>query len=315
MTRRLVTVSFYLAITVFLVWFIQRLNFAILQPQRPGWVALSAATICGLMFRYSGVAAWLLILRGLGAARPINLAELVYVYAKSWLGRYLPGKVTWILGKIYFASELGLDRAKLAVASFYEAALQVAVVLFLSLVLLAIDPRLNVLAPGSRVILLGVSVLLLIAIWPGVFNRSAEWIYRRMQRGGAAVLAARLDPTTLLSAGSVNALGFVLSGAGYFFLAKAIYPNLGMQHIIFVAGAFNLAGAIGILSVFAPSGIGVREAIQLILLPVVMPAEMALVVTVAARFWSLAVDGVFFAISWLARLAGKRASGIRSPGP
>ena len=53
-----------------------------------------------------------------------------------------------------------------------------------------------------------------------------------------------------------------------------------------------LAGAIGILSLFAPSGLGVREAIQLLLLPRVIPAEIALVVTVAARIWSIAVDAL-----------------------
>jgi hypothetical protein len=64
-----------------------------------------------------------------------------------------------------------------------------------------------------------------------------------------------------------------------------------------LASAFNLAGAVGILSIFAPSGLGVRESVQLLLLPLVMPAEVGLVVTIAARLWSIAVDVAFYAIT------------------
>lgn len=62
-------------------------------------------------------------------------------------------------------------------------------------------------------------------------------------------------------------------------------------------GAFNLAGAIGMLAIAVPSGLGVRDGIQLILLGVIMPPEIALAITVAARLWSLLIDVLFFVIA------------------
>jgi uncharacterized membrane protein YbhN (UPF0104 family) len=47
---------------------------------------------------------------------------------------------------------------------------------------------------------------------------------------------------------------------------------------------------VGILAVFAPSGLGVREAILAIFLNQVMPTSVALVVSVATRLWLTVIE-------------------------
>jgi glycosyltransferase 2 family protein len=298
--RATVTYLFYGLVIIFVAWYVTRLDWRGLADLAFRYPPFVLATLLALAFRYCGVVTWLQILKGLGARNIANTGELSHVYAKSWLGRYLPGKVTWILGKVYFASQLGIPKRELAVGSLFEGALQVTIVLFLSLSLLAIDPRLDVFTPGQRSLLVLGSVALLLLMLPAVFNRVVAFLYRRT-RWQVFPVSAGIDYRTLVTAFGLNALGFALSGLGYFFFTKAIYGELGYEHVYFVAGAFNLAGAVGILSFFAPSGLGVRESIQLILLPLVMPAEVALLVTVAARVWSLSVDLLFFGVSWLHR--------------
>ncbi len=68
-------------------------------------------------------------------------------------------------------------------------------------------------------------------------------------------------------------------------------------------GAASLAGAASMLAIFAPSGIGVREGIQLVLFSLIMPKELALAVTIITRLWSVGMDFVFFGLSRL--IAGK----------
>jgi uncharacterized membrane protein YbhN (UPF0104 family) len=69
--------------------------------------------------------------------------------------------------------------------------------------------------------------------------------------------------------------------------------------MLFVMGADTLAGAIGMIVIFAPSGIGVREGIQLTLLSLIMPKELALIITVVTRLWNVLVDLLFFALGAL----------------
>lgn len=70
--------------------------------------------------------------------------------------------------------------------------------------------------------------------------------------------------------------------------------ELPWSQVFFVMGASSLAGAVSMLAVFAPGGIGVREGVQIALLSVVMPTEFALVVAVATRLHSVLVDLAFY---------------------
>ncbi|HSX15543.1 MAG TPA: hypothetical protein VLF40_02025, partial [Candidatus Saccharimonadales bacterium] len=95
----------------------------------------------------------------------------------------------------------------------------------------------------------------------------------------------------------------IINGLSLFFIAKAVDPSLAYSNIIFAMGAGSLAGAASMLAIFAPSGLGVREGIQLVLFSLIMPKELALAVTIITRLWSVGVDFAFFGLSRL--IAGK----------
>lgn len=310
MSRRFVSVAFYALFVVFVAWYLARLDFNTLDDLHPRYGFLAVATVVGLLYRYWGVFVWLAILKGLGAAIPAGRSGFAAVYAKAWLGRYLPGKVTWILGKIYFASAKGIPRRKLGAAAVLEGGLQTGVSLLLALLLLTLDARLDVISPSMRMLLLLTGGAIFVTLLPPVFNRLLAVIYSRLKKQ-ALPIDDKVDAKTLMSGGVLYAVGFLLTGISYLLFTMAFIPELTTGDFLFVVGTFNLAGAIGIIALFAPSGLGVRESVQLLLLPVVMPAELALVVTMAARLWSVAVDVVFFAIAngfhtWRSRAAAAR---------
>jgi hypothetical protein len=297
-TRRMVSALYFIALAVFVVWYVGTLDFAALAGTRPSVPWLLLASAIGLCFRYWGVYTWRAMLRGLGADDPGSWNTMSYVYAKAWLGRYLPGKVGWILGKVYFGTGLGIARERLAVGALIEAVQQVAVTLLLALALLALDERLAVLSLAQRMLLLGVAVAMLLGMHPVLFNA----VIRRARRFHAtegAVHEAVVTSRTLLTGGVLQAVGFLLTGLSYVAFTKAWQPAIGAGDVPFVMGAFNLAGAVGILAIVAPSGLGVREGMQMLLLPLVMPKELAFVVTVAARVWSTVIDLLFFVVAWV----------------
>ena len=300
---KLVPIIFYSLLVVFLIIYLKSIDFAKFKDAHFDWGYVALASIVGIATRYWQILIWFVLLTGLGAKNlRHNTGQLIYVYAKSWLGRYIPGTAPWLLGKIYFASKLGVSRHKLAVSSLLEGGLQVAVTMGVAIVMLMFDSRLDVVDDKLKLLMVLALAGCVIAVLPPVFNRIVSLAYRliRRDRLHSEHLA---DPRPVAQGAFLYGVGAIAGGLSLFFIAKAVDPSLSYHNIWFVMGAGNLAGAASMLAVFAPSGLGVREGIQLALLSVIMPTELALLVTVITRLWGVVMDFVFFGLS---RLVNRR---------
>lgn len=298
--KKIVPIVFYAALVVFLYFYLKSIDFEKLENIKISWVFVAASTLFGLAFRYWGAYIWLVLLRGLGAKNLTNKSQLLYVYAKSWLGRYIPGTAPWILGKIYFASKQGISKNKLAVSSLLEGGLQVNVVLILSLLILSFDSRLNIIDVRFKFLMIAIALIGIISLTPRVFNKIVSITYKLLKKKTLDKEHLANGKTILTGAG-LYAIGAVISGISFFYMAKAVFPDLLYSDALFVIGTASLAGAVSMLAVFTPSGLGVREGIQLALLSLIMPTELALVVTVFTRLWSIVTDLLFFGLATLTR--------------
>lgn len=305
--KKVVPAGFYVLLILFVVLYLRGIDFSKLQGAHFVWGYVGIAVFLELVFRYWGAFIWFQILHGLGARNLTDKARLIYVYAKAWLGRYIPGTAPWILGKIYFASRHGVSKHKLAVSSLLEGGLQIVAVMVVAFFLLMFDPRLDVLSTGYKLLMLGVIVAGVVAMIPAVFNRIVSIAYKllRHQTLASEHLA---DSKTIIRGGLLYAVGALINGVSLFFIAKAVYPDLSYHNMFFVMGVGNLSGAVSMLVIFAPSGLGVREGIQLALLSLIMPKEFALLITVVTRLWSIATDFMFLGLSRLT-IRPRKASG------
>lgn len=304
--KKLIPWLFYGLLAVFLYFYIKEIDFAKLQTVRIAWEYIFIGTILSLAFRYWGTFIWFVMLKGLGAGKLHNIGELVYVYAKSWLGRYIPGTAPWILGKIYFASQQGISKNKLAISSLLEGTLQIVVVMASAFLLLIIDPRLGIIDERLKITIAVIIVLCAAVMIPAIFNRLIGLAYKLLRKKTLAQ-EDMANSTTILKGASLYVFGAILSGLSLFFIAKAVYPELAYENMLFVMGAANLASAASMLAFFSPSGLGVREGIQLVLLALIMPMELALVVTVVMRLWSIVIDFLFFGLGAIIRKIFRRA--------
>src|SRR5690348_13465250 len=99
--NRVIPVVFYALLLIFLALYLRSIDFSQLAHLQLNWWYLGLASVLALTKNFVGTFTWFVILRSLGA-RDLHLQRpLVYVYAKAWLGRYIPGTAPWILGKIY----------------------------------------------------------------------------------------------------------------------------------------------------------------------------------------------------------------------
>ncbi len=293
---KLVPITFYSLFVLFLVFYIQSLDFDQLKDISISWLYIGIASLFGLAFRFWGVYIWVVLLHSLGAENLGSKTRLTYVYAKSWLGRYIPTPAAWMMGKVYFASKHGISKNKLAVSSLLEGALQVIVVMVVSFVMLIFDRRLDVIDPQFKLLMFGVICFGVIIMTPKIFNKLVSIAYKKVKK--KTFDPAHYATNAIVVKGALlYTIGALISGISLFFIAKAVYPQLGYDNLIYVMGVGNLAGAASMLAVFAPSGLGVREGIQLVLLSLIMPREFALIITVMTRVWSIAIDFIFYGIS------------------
>ena len=69
---------------------------------------------------------------------------------------------------------------------------------------------------------------------------------------------------------------------------------------LYLTGAFSVAGVIGVLAVFAPSGIGcVREGVMAFVLTGVLPAGVAALGALLARLWITVAEALCSGVALL----------------
>lgn len=294
--KRLAPYAFYLLILLFFVLYLRGIDLHKLERLHVNWYYVGIGTLFALAFRYGGVFVWRVILRALGSHKLPPYLLMSYIYAKAWMGRYIPGTVPWIASKIYMAGNHGISKSRLTVAALLEGGMQVVAITIVALLMLGFDPRLHVIPLALRILLVIGALALLVFLSPPVFNRLFAIAYRLLKRGEPHH-ELRINAQATVRSFLLYAVGGIISGLSYFFITKSIEPHTSWSLLIYIIGIFNLASAIGIATPLVPSGLGVRDGIQLILLAPIFPREIALAITVFSRLWSAAVDVLFFVIA------------------
>jgi hypothetical protein len=296
--RRLISILFLGAILVFLALYLKSINYHQLIHLHFEWSWLIIGSAIAVAYRYMAVFIWRVIMRSLGTKRLPPFSVMTDVFAKAWMARYIPGTVTWIAGRIYMASSYGISKSRLTVSSLLEGGMQVVAGIVVALPLIGFDSRASHISWEIKALSVIISLGCLVALLPAVFNRLlhvAHVIIKKKQPGPEL----RVNTQAVVRSFILFAIADVITGAANYMVARSIDPHLHFSLFFYLVGTFSLAGALGIATPFLPSGIGVRDGVQIILLSLVMPKSLALAVTVLSRFWGLAVDVIFFGMATL----------------
>ncbi len=241
--------------------------------------------------------AWAELIRDYGGDVP-PYPQVTSIYAKSWLGRYIPGKLAWIGGKVFLGRRAGVDIGVLTVTSVAEAGLQFVTALALSFLLFAAAGELGRLGRGIRLLAFVSLAAMTIVLSPPIFNHAVARLRYLLSKEHVA----NAPQLSLYSLSKVGLLYITIHGTSaipLFFLVKTIYAPLVLGDVPYITASFLLAGTLGTLAVFAPSGLGVREGILLGLLAVVLPKEVSLIAVVCLRLWSVSMDLLFYSVASL----------------
>jgi uncharacterized membrane protein YbhN (UPF0104 family) len=94
---------------------------------------------------------------------------------------------------------------------------------------------------------------------------------------------------------------WIIGGFGVYFMLRSVGAEVGLATIPFLGGVSAVGAIVAVLAVFAPSGIGAREASMYGLLLAVTTSGAALGVTLINRLVITIVELVLFAVgvvSW-----------------
>jgi uncharacterized membrane protein YbhN (UPF0104 family) len=150
-----------------------------------------------------------------------------------------------------------------------------------------------------------------VLIHPRVFGPLARRIFRRFGGGAMPVLSYRLMVALL----AFYSATWLVGGVAVYFLVRSLGGDPGVSSIPFLGGTAAVGAIVAVLSIVAPSGLGVREGSMYGLLLAVTSPPIALGVTVLNRLAITIVEALLLALGLLAWSAGRRTPDSPLPEP
>lgn len=247
------------------------------------------------------VLGWQWILRALGIHTSYSVA--LQSEMASMLAKYIPGGIWTPAARVLWLRRAGrVDKTSVVVASILlEAGLSaVAGVLVLVCALPFVS---GWDAPIWPVVLFGAGIAGL--LHPRAFRAVARVAFRPF---GAAEPPS-LPWRTMLGLLVFYSASWIVGGVALLFLIRAIGGDAGLDAAPYLGGTAAVGAIVAVLSVLAPSGLGVREASMYGLMLAVASAPVALGATVLNRLAITLVEAVLLGIGVLAWRARRRERG------
>lgn len=259
---------------------------------RVGRAALATLPLAGT-FLYM-VGAWRILLKELGQS--VSPTRALQLWSVSNLGRYIPGKVWQIVGLVAFAKDVGLARGVAAAAGLIAIGLMVstgaAIAFFFA-------PQ----TEGWIQTMVGLAALATLV--PLVQPAWIHQVLRKLPRSWGLADTPPVRRGAVLRLLLLFLLGWCLHGLAFAYFASAFGPVDRVTGSRLV-GSYPLAHVVGLIAVFAPGGIGVREGVLSWLLEASGAALPAHLVAVAARVWAIAAELLVLILAVASRLLERR---------
>ncbi len=210
-------------------------------------IALAVLAAYYLVF----VIGWMRIL----AAYGIHVRYSVALQAEmlSMLAKYVPGGVWTPAARVVALRRFGVRETPVVLASILlEAGLSAMAGVVVFVVGLALIGG----ADAPLVPLAAFAIVVAVLLWPPVFRAVAT----RLLRPFGAEDVTPLPSRTALELLAFYALTWPLGGLALFFLLRSVGGDPALSTIPFLGGASAVGAIVAVLAIFAPSGLGVREA-------------------------------------------------------
>lgn len=220
------------------------------------------------------VIGWMWILAALAIKVPYRVA--LQSEMLSMLAKYVPGGVWTPAARVIALRRYGVKETPHVLGSIaLEAGLSAISGVFVFLAGLALVEDVD----APLLPLAGFTIVVAVLLHPRIFRPLAR---RALKPLGAAELPV-VSYRTLLGLLVYYAFTWLVGGVALLFMVRSVGGDVGISAIPFLGGTSAIGAIVAVLSVFAPSGLGVREASMYGLLIGVVSGGVALGATVVNR--------------------------------
>ena len=261
-------------------------------------VDLAIAFVLMAVYYLLFVVGWQWILRALSVR--VSYSVALQSEMASMLAKYVPGGIWTPAARVFWLKKAGTDAATPVIVSsiLLEAGLSaVSGVLVFGAGLAIVGDADAPLVPLALFALVVAALL-----HPRVFR----WITTRVFKPFGGVEMPDLPYRVLLGLLVFYAFSWLVGGAAFLFLIRAVGGNSGADSIVFLGGTAAVGAIVAVLSIIAPSGLGVREASMYGLVLAVTSSGVALGAVVLNRIAITLVEAtllLFGALLWRHRRA------------
>ncbi|MEL0585657.1 MAG: hypothetical protein AAES65_12365 [Candidatus Thiodiazotropha sp. (ex. Lucinoma kazani)] len=244
-------------------------------------VAVGIGIIIYALANYLLAAAWIQLLRLCGE-QAITWQSLARIYGKSQIGKYIPGNIAHIAGRHAMGRIAGASHSHLAISSLYEIIGLISAALIITLI-------------GGRAVLDQLTSLSwMIVILPLILVMYL-FIPRLVQRFRPGV--RYISPLFMLLPLIYYSLFFLASGAALAVVGHYTESLTTQSNNLLILSAFAISWSVGFVTPGAPSGIGIREAILILLLSPMSGEGAALILALLFRLVTIGGDIIFYLLS------------------
>lgn len=212
---------------------------------------------------------------------PLNFTQSLYIFIVSNASRYIPGSIWQYIGRVEMAKNIGKIPRKISILSLIlEVFLLVNAALIVSLVALPFfQDQLN-----QNYLVIFLIPLTLVFLHPKIAKNLIAIVAKATGRNSIEGLA-EINFNGLIPILPYFILNFFLNGLALFFLAKSIFPELGLENLLLFSGIFAFSWVVGYLSFLAPAGLGVSDFLLTYLLSFRMPFALASTIALSYRIF------------------------------
>jgi hypothetical protein len=260
------------------------------------------STLLFILSYFVQVWAWYLITLRLGIALPLR--ETVGIWFYSQLGKYLPGKVWLLLSRFYFYHSKGKSKKSITVALYLET---VTLVMAAGLIFLVSLFSLREIPSSYR----GISppwfipffILAFLFLHPKVLQETINRILGLLKRDPISISISYGETLWVLG---VCVLSWGVGGIGFYLFVDSVFP-VASKDFLFLTGALAISSTLGLIALFAPSGLGVREGVLVYFLSAIMPSSVAVILSILTRLWMTFIEiGLIGVVYLVGNIKGER---------
>ena len=280
--KKISTYIVYISL-IFLVIYLYKKDIVVIPHNLDYRYVLFSIILLFLSELFHGMQFWVILKR---YGYLISAIDSIRAYGLNIFSRYVPGKVWVFLGPVsYIKGKYGYPLDSLLTISLSSQFIGLWIGLALSMVVLFLS-KLSIII---KLLCIIAWIALTLVVFTRYFHNLLQWLFLKVTK--KTINIPQISIKKCISIFPVYIISWMCSTGGFYLLCL----SFGMVPNLITLFAYPLATIIGMLVVFIPGGLGVREGIlAMLLIQSGIPAQLATTISVTSRLWALLGEAFIF---------------------